>query len=178
MHIIWELDYVHRESISAFVCSLQCIEGNGVEGTAVVHSCQNHVDKQWSTSSAAGSIPAQATFFLKLLDLFRTSFFSVITTAFASTLIANRQLFVSGSFNSCSIGREIQLMFSTLNPVNSKAQPFGKGKERYKGTQQRYSGKDTQLLCLNNHVAGIEVLNSAISYLNVYWHYKDVWISD
>ena len=43
--------------MSALVRSLQCIEGTGVEKrqrTAVVHSCQNHVDRQWLTSSAVG----------------------------------------------------------------------------------------------------------------------------
>jgi len=48
--------------IAAFIRSLQRVEGNGVERrqwTAIVHSCQNHVDncKQWLTTSAVGSIP-------------------------------------------------------------------------------------------------------------------------
>ena len=41
--------------------SLQHVEGTGVERrqwTAVVHSCQIHVDEQWLATSAVGSIPA------------------------------------------------------------------------------------------------------------------------
>ena len=41
--------------------SLERVEGTGVEKkqiTTVVDSCQNHIDKQWLTSSAVGSIRA------------------------------------------------------------------------------------------------------------------------
>ena len=50
---------------SCFCLFFRALEGTFVErqGTAVVRSCQNHVDKQWFTSSAAGSIPHSSHFF-------------------------------------------------------------------------------------------------------------------
>jgi len=72
-------------------CSLQLVEGSGVvkrQRTAVVHSCQNHVDKQCLTSLSVGSIPAQAKLFFSVWTFLSMFFFSVITIdrAFALTL--------------------------------------------------------------------------------------------
>jgi len=52
---------IWKSPAAAFVCSLQHVEGTGVERrqwTAVVYSCQYHIDYQWLITSAVGSIPA------------------------------------------------------------------------------------------------------------------------
>ena len=52
---------------------IQCVKGTveRKQRTAVIHSCQNHVDKQWLTSSASQPKP----FFFSVLDLFIALFF-------------------------------------------------------------------------------------------------------
>ena len=62
-----------------FVRSLQRVEGTHVgrrQWTAVVHSCQNHVDKQWLTISAVGSIPTLSQTFFSVSGPFWSTFFS------------------------------------------------------------------------------------------------------
>ena len=90
MQIIWELGYVHRESTSAFVCSLHYVEGSGVEriwGTAVVHPCQNHVDNSGQPAQLQVQSRLNHTFFSASGPFVNMFFFSVSTIAFASTLI-------------------------------------------------------------------------------------------
>ena len=78
MQIIWELDYVHRESTSAFVCSLHCVEGSGVErirGTAVVHTCQNHVDNSGQPAQLQAQSPPKPYFFFSFWTFCEDVFF-------------------------------------------------------------------------------------------------------
>ena len=75
MHVTWELKYV---DCSAFVCSLQRVEGTGVQrrlGKAVVHSCQNHGDKQWQPAQLQVPLFFHFIYFYQILDLFRARFF-------------------------------------------------------------------------------------------------------
>jgi len=62
MQVIWELDYGDCYCISALFILYSVLKAlvyiERRQGTAVVHSCQNHEDKQWLTSSAVDSIPA------------------------------------------------------------------------------------------------------------------------
>ena len=55
MHAIWEFMLITNQYL---LLLFLYVEYTGVErrqGTAVVHSCQNHADKQWLTSLAVGS---------------------------------------------------------------------------------------------------------------------------
>ena len=78
---------------SAFVCSLHCVEGSGVErirGTAVVHTCQNDVDNSGQPAQLQIQSRLNHTCFSTSEPFVNMFFFSVSTIAFASRLTANR----------------------------------------------------------------------------------------